>query len=454
MDADTRPTLRLTVVDDRSDAHASERSRQIQGGDLSIGRGERCDWVLAARGVSRLHAQVRFLNGQYFLEDRSTNGMLRNGVALHTGEPVLLVDGDRLRIDTIDIDVAIETPGMDTTATAHREDATADGGPAGRDAPATLPFVGDLRSGLADVASPSTVPASPASLDPMAWLSPGGGGAVVPNDEALPPFSHGHAVNAQFQAPGVFVDAARKAPVLPENWDLTRSQFAMPAPPAAAVEPMVATTPAPAIPDMSSTPAAPVAAPPPVVQAGREDGHASVRAQPPGMEPLFLALLEGVMDVLRARAELKNGFRMPATLIRRTENNPLKFAPTASEAMARILAPGSDAFLSGSAAIADAMEDIRVHQVALLAGVREAFEDLVRQFDPSRFEEAGDAKRRPRFGFQGGNGSWDRYREHFERMAKDPEERFRRLFGDEFARAYEDQLARGRRADTAGERRS
>jgi type VI secretion system protein ImpI len=172
------------------------------------------------------------------------------------------------------------------------------------------------------------------------------------------------------------------------------------------------------------------------------------------MEPLFLALLEGVMDVLRARAELKNGFRMPATLIRRTENNPLKFAPTASEAMARILAPGSDAFLSGSAAIADAMDDIRVHQVALLAGVREAFEDLMRQFDPGRFEEAAGARRRPRFGFHGGDGPWERYRAHFERMAKDPEERFRRLFGDEFARAYEDQLARGRRSDTAGERRS
>lgn len=446
MDADPRPTLRLTVADDCADAQAPERSRQVQGGDLSIGRGEQCGWVLAAKGISRLHAQVRFLNGQYFLEDRSTNGMLRNGVALHAGEPVLLVDGDRLRIDTIDIDVAIDTQGMDTTATAHREAAATDGEPTGRGTPATLPFAADPRSGLADLASPPNVSPSPATLDPMAWLSPADGGAVVPNDHASPLFSHGHAVTAQFQASGVSVDTPRKAPVLPENWDLTRSQFAMPAPAAAAVDPVVATAPvtaAPAMPEPSSTPVttpAPLAAP--------------VAAPPAGMEPLFLALLEGVMDVLRARAELKNGFRMPATLIRRTENNPLKFAPTAREAMARILAPASDAFLSGSAAIADAMDDIRVHQVALLAGVRGAFEDLMRQFDPGRFEEAADARRRPRFGFHGGNGPWERYRAHFERMAKDPEERFRRLFGDEFARAYEDQLARGRRSDTAGERRS
>lgn len=147
------------------------------------------------------------------------------------------------------------------------------------------------------------------------------------------------------------------------------------------------------------------------------------------------------MDVLRARAELKNGFRMPATLIRRTENNPLKFAPTAGEAMARLLAAPNDAFLSGEAAIVDAMDDIRLHQVALLSGVRAAFDDLIAQFDPARFEDEGGA-RRPRFLPGAGKGAWDRYRAHYQGLAADPDERFRRLFGDEFARAYEDQLAR------------
>ena len=149
------------------------------------------------------------------------------------------------------------------------------------------------------------------------------------------------------------------------------------------------------------------------------------------------------MDVLRARAELKNGFRLPATLIQRRENNPLKFAPTGSEALARVLAAPNDAFLSGKAAITDAMDDIRLHQVALLAGVRAAFDDLIAQFDPLRFED-GEA-RRPRFGFGTAKGPWERYRAHFDGLAADPEERFRRLFGDEFARAYEDQLARAKR---------
>jgi type VI secretion system protein ImpI len=37
---------------------------------------------------------------------------------------------------------------------------------------------------------------------------------------------------------------------------------------------------------------------------------------------------------------------------------------------------------------------------------------------------------------------WQLYRDRQEAMAKDPESTFRRLFGEEFARAYEDQLKR------------
>ena len=66
------------------------------------------------------------------------------------------------------------------------------------------------------------------------------------------------------------------------------------------------------------------------------------------------------MDVLRARAEMKNSRRLPATLIRRSENNPLKFAATAEEAVARLLGPPDPAYLGGTTAIDDAMHDRRI----------------------------------------------------------------------------------------------
>jgi type VI secretion system protein ImpI len=318
--------------------------------------------------------------------------------------------------------------------------------------------------------TPSSLPATAAdhgSLDPLAWFQttmPGlHEGAMAA--EVSPHWNHASPIVERFAEPRVDTSAPPPALVLPENWDHTRSQFdaslrtveaaratveAPVAPPApvALPEPQAAIPPPVAAPAPADTPppSAPVAAPVASTAPPASAATPSPAAPGPvvaGMEPLFLRMLEGVMDVLRARAELKNGFRMPATLIRRSENNPLKFAPTAHEAMSRLLGEPSDAFLSGEAAIVDAMDDIRLHQVALLAGVRAAFDDLMGQFDPAHFDD--DGERRGRFSFGAGRGAWERYRAHFDKLAADPEDRFRRLFGDEFARAYEDQLAQHRR---------
>jgi type VI secretion system protein ImpI len=147
----------------------------------------------------------------------------------------------------------------------------------------------------------------------------------------------------------------------------------------------------------------------------------------------------GLMDVLRARAELKNSLRLPVTLIQRTENNPLKFAATVDEAVTRLLSPADAGYLSGAAAIDDAMEDIGRHQLALLAGMRAAFEHVFAQFDPARFE--ADAAGHSMLAAWG-NRPWRRYAHYYSGLLSDPDERFRRLFGEEFAHAYEQQMAR------------
>ena len=160
----------------------------------------------------------------------------------------------------------------------------------------------------------------------------------------------------------------------------------------------------------------------------------------PEVQQMLGIVVDGVMDVLRARAEIKNTFRLPVTIIQRSENNPLKFAPNADEALQKILSPPNAAFLSGPAAFDDAFDDIRCHQMAMLAGVRAAFESLLAHFSPDRLELEADGAKRSAFGGKG--RYWERYRENFEGLVKDPDDCFRRLFGDEFARAYEEQLAR------------
>lgn len=410
----------------------------------SIGRSEACDWVLRAEGVSRQHAWVRCLNGLYFVEDRSTNGMLLNDAPLRKGEPAALNDGDRLQIDTLEITVTLRA----------REDAATRPGPActtaaGGSAPlppaavehAQPAVAGDTPPWPEPAADPGLIPDAAGSdrFDPLALLGGAGEMAALADAdgrEHTPSWNHGAAWSDRFQPPRSRLQPLAST-VLPENWDLTQTQFDLvreELPDAREAAPAV---PAAEPPHADEPPATGAAA------AARDGVDVVSRAEPApsALEALLHIAVDGMMDILRARAELKNAFRLPVTIIQRRENNPLKFAPNAEEAVKRLLAPPNDAFLAGSAALDDAMDDIRHHQMALLSGVREAFESMLANFDPQQFQATDTAASR-RLPFAHGSRPWARYCEHFAQLQLDTDESFRRLFGDAFAHAYEAQLAR------------
>ena len=435
-------TLTLEVLGQQAAQFGSRSQKSFQGSGGSVGRSEDCDWVLAAPGVSRIHAMVRCLNGIYFIEDRSTNGMLLNGAPLAKGEPSALKNGDRLQIDTFEVSVQVLAPAAPAPAPAPiaapvpvASDPLADFGLSDLLAPAGAPVA---------AAGPSLIPdaagAISGDLDPLSFLdapyAPSAAASEPAIPEPIPSWNHSAGTADHFRPP--ITDVQRQAQMLPENWDLTMGDFA---PKAESVAPV-------------APPAAAPVAPPPAAPFAASVAAVSMAATglPPELEQILHVVADGVMDVLRARAEIKNTFRLPVTIIQRSENNPLKFAPTPDEAVQRILAPTGPAFLSGSAAFQDAFEDIRCHQMAMLAGVRAAFESLLVHFNPDRFEhEADGGAKRAAFGGKG--RYWDRYREHFEELMGNPDECFRRLFGDEFARAYEEQLARLKSALRAGQAR-
>jgi len=73
------------------------RSWPVEKEEVTIGRSEDCDVVLAERQVSRHHAQIRRLDNQYVLEDLgSRNGTYVNGRQVI--EPHILQDGDEIQI--------------------------------------------------------------------------------------------------------------------------------------------------------------------------------------------------------------------------------------------------------------------------------------------------------------------------------------------------------------------
>jgi type VI secretion system FHA domain protein len=155
-------------------------------------------------------------------------------------------------------------------------------------------------------------------------------------------------------------------------------------------------------------------------------------------------VVSGVMDVLQARQQIKDEFRMRMTHFRAADNNPLKFSVNVDDALHNLLVKRNPAYLQPVDAFVDAFDDLRSHQIAMLAGMRVAFESMLAEFDPDRLQEEFDR--------QLNKGSllsvpaklryWDLFRDKCRDMVKDPETSFRELFGEEFAKAYEDQLKR------------
>ena len=213
-------------------------------------------------------------------------------------------------------------------------------------------------------------------------------------------------------------------------------------PPAAGDAAQVSATPAPTVPGSAVEVAQAF-----FEAAGLDNARISPEAAPDLMRlfgGLYLEIVTGLMDVLRARSSLKNEFRMQHTMIRAKENNPLKFSGRVEEAIEHLVFNRGSGFLPPEAAFKEAFQDIADHQTAMVVGMRAAFESLLRRFDPEQLEQ------RVIKGKKIGNllpvnrkaSCWERYEELYADISAAAEDDFQGLFGDEFTRAYEEQVAR------------
>jgi len=148
---------------------------------------------------------------------------------------------------------------------------------------------------------------------------------------------------------------------------------------------------------------------------------------------LFRNLIEGLMDVLRARAEMKSEFRVSVTTIRSFDNNPLKFNPDVESVLKLMLAPNNPAFINSNDAVNEAFKDIKYHQLAMTSGIQAALAEILHRFEPESFEKIlGEG-----IVFQKKAKCWELYCEKYPELKALAIEGF---FGDEFAEAYEKQM--------------
>ncbi len=445
--------------------------KSMDKGVMAIGRSSENDWVLPdpERLVSSKHCVIQYKDGRYYLTDNSTNGveLVQAGIRLRRGNSEPLQDGEIIRIGEYEIRVRIEFNLQLANESLSGSDSSN----------SFEALMG--RAAAAPVAVPVSTPAAHyqggSAMDTLPDLFD----FLAPS--SIPPATQPDHVPAQqhdFRPPTpvvspapVVVPPAPSTGVIPEDWDLfgdtpktpPNLPAAVPVPvPAAIVEAIVEPTPTPT----PTPPAAPVTQPAPVAvptAAAQADllqaflrgagldqlriDTAQAQAQMEAIGRSYRLMVEGLIDVLRARSSLKGEFRMQQTLIRPVENNPLKFAPNADEALLLLLRHGNQAFMAPDQAISDSFDDLRAHQMAVMAGVEAAIKHLLKRFEPSELET--------RMGKPGGlsnlfSGSrqaqyWQQFTELYTNISREAEEDFQDLFGREFSRAYEEHSARLRK---------
>jgi len=154
--------------------------------------------------------------------------------------------------------------------------------------------------------------------------------------------------------------------------------------------------------------------------------------------------MRGTVELLVARAALKREMRADMTMIVARENNPLKFSPTVEVALNHLLGTQSPGFMPPAPAVRDAFDDLRAHQLGVMAGMRAALEGVLQRFDPQQLESKLTRQSAISSLIPGARKArlWELFQELFTQLQSEAQDDFDELFGKAFLRAYEDQLDR------------
>jgi len=458
-------------------------TREVKGGEFSIGRGPDNDWVLADpdRHLSKRHCMLAFRAGGWQLADLSTNGTFinRETEPLGAGRPRALRDGDRLHLGAYEIEVRLaETLAPRGGRAAGAAEPVGDdpfGAPAAPFSPA--PFADEPPLGRAGAPEPMNLPAD---FDPL---------GPEPGEEALrgPTQSdHTPAMEDAFRLP------AAAPSLLPDDWDLDLTPSAPAAPPSRpAPSPRAPIPPAPQpampfdLPEEAPAPP-PRAAPPAAAPRPAEPAPPAPRPaapEPPAPAPVtpaaepalltaetdllasflrgagmpdakladpaamfeelgrgFRVLVAGLRAALIARSAIKGEFRIEQTMIRSSGNNPLKFSAGDDDALAALLGAGRRVDVKPSAAIADALRDLRLHELATMAAMQTAVRALLAELDPAPLRHDADQGGMALVPAQRKARAWDAFEKLHARISRALADDFDSVFGKAFARAYEQAL--------------
>jgi type VI secretion system protein ImpI len=455
-------TLRL-ILESYSQPQARTEARLAEG-QLVIGRGEECDWTLddPQMFVSRRHCVVQGQGGQYRVTDESRGGLFLDAAAAPLGPGVAapLAPGMRLRLGDFVIRVEMEAAAVAAAPAAP----AAKPGMFGDDfftprpeappppRPASLPDPFDApRTPVAAPAAEPARPAPPAFFDDPFSLDHGSR-AVTPAPDPAPPkaaaggFDFGDfGLPADLPPPAPPPPPPAPPPPPPAPPPPPPPSRHHPPPPPVAQDPFVAPPPPPpAAPPPAAPDTAMVAAllkglglePPP--------GFTGTPAEVEALGRRFRAMTEGLVQLLRMRAQEKGAARVAQTVIGAANVNPLKFLVGTDEAVAALVAPKGPGYLDPDAAVAAAVKDLMDHHARSWTGLQAALRRMVDRFDPALFEAEIEDVGMLKALVAGSRPArlWQLYSDRYREIAKAAEDRFLGEVGADFRDAYENETRR------------
>ncbi|NHZ89587.1 type VI secretion system-associated FHA domain protein TagH [Massilia sp. CCM 8733] len=154
---------------------------------------------------------------------------------------------------------------------------------------------------------------------------------------------------------------------------------------------------------------------------------------------LLSKLVGGSMNLLTSRTIIKREVKAELTMMLDKENNPLKLLPDAKTVLKQMFGPPFPGFMTSERAVDDTFHDLQAHQMGMLAGMRAALNQLLRNFSPEVVDkQMGADVWYDRLMPKGRDGrAWVRYRALHQAAVTAVEEDFHTVFGQVFLSAYD-----------------
>ena len=425
--------LLLEVVSSERHMLGERASHRFLPAGGVIGRSSECDWTLPdqTRHLSGRHAIISYEAGQFFVTDISTNGVYLNGPdPLPRNVAVALNEDDRLLMGEFQMRVHILMEYSQSRPVPRPSHSQAHSRPPlGPGPQGSVPGAAANPMAQVDAFVADRQQQNAAAREPADWHR-----QSVSMPQELPPQQE------PFSPPRPQVPTPPVQPLangLPEDW-MALSE---------APDPM-ATVEAPAQslarpePQPARDSAAFAAFADGLGLTAREIEQAGGDAFLRRAGGLLRLCLQGMVANARARASLKNEFRLDMTLVNSRDNNPVKFSANVDQVLRHMLTDEQGSFLSVEEGVEECIDDFQEHQLAMMAGMQRAFMALIQQLSPDELE-----RRFERLNTRGismsskGSRYWQAYRElHHELQEED--DIFAAMFAEPFAKAYDEQIAK------------